>query len=187
MTMNRLVDSVRFTGHIGVVGIFLPPQDQNGPPDELERNGKIAFDMGKFWFKGQKIGTGQANVKHYNRQLRDLIHEDRAKPSWIISHELPLAEAESGYQHFDARDDGWTKSSCIPDTARTERSTTMPMPLQGKQIAISTADGGAGGAEVVDEQVAIDGNLISSRSPDDLPAFRQAIVEQFAKLGAGAS
>ena len=51
----------------------------------------------------------------------------------------------------------------------------MPMPLQGKQIAISTADG-AGGAEVVDEQVAIDGNLISSRSPDDLPAFRQAIV-----------
>lgn len=62
----------------------------------------------------------------------------------------------------------------------------MPMPLQGKQIAISTADG-PGGVEVVDEQVAIDGNLISSRSPDDLPAFRQAIVEQFAKLGAGAS
>ncbi|MEV3975159.1 DJ-1/PfpI family protein [Streptomyces sp. NPDC050698] len=62
----------------------------------------------------------------------------------------------------------------------------MPMPLQGKQIAISAADG-AGGVEVVDEQVAIDGNLISSRSPDDLPAFRQAIVEQFAKLGAGAS
>lgn len=62
----------------------------------------------------------------------------------------------------------------------------MPMPLQGKQIAIPTADG-AGGVEVVDEQVAIDGNLISSRSPDDLPAFRQAIVKQFAKLGAGAS
>ena len=73
MTMNRLVDSVRFTGHIGVVGIFLP-QDQHGP-DELERNGKIVFDMGKFWFKGQKIGTGQADVKHYNRQLRDLIHQ----------------------------------------------------------------------------------------------------------------
>lgn len=62
----------------------------------------------------------------------------------------------------------------------------MPMPLQGKQIAIVTADG-AGGVEVVDEQVAIDGNLISSRSPDELPAFCQAIAEQFAKLGAGAS
>ena len=107
MTMNRLVDSVRFTGHIGVVGIFLP-QDPNAP-DELEQEGKIAFDMGKFWFKGQKIGTGQANVKHYNRQLRDLIHEGRAKPSWIVSHQLSLDEAPSGYEHFDARDDGWTK------------------------------------------------------------------------------
>jgi len=107
MTMNQLVDSVRFTGHIGVVGIFLP-QDPSAP-DRLEQEGKIAFDMGKFWFKGQKVGTGQANVKHYNRQLRDLIHEGRAKPSWIVSHELPLDEAPSGYQHFDARDDGWTK------------------------------------------------------------------------------
>jgi len=96
MTMNRLVDSVRFTGHIGVVGIFLP-QDPNAP-DKLEQKGRIAFDMGKFWFKGQKVGTGQANVKHYNRQLRDLIHEGRAKPSWIVSHELPLDEAPSGYQ-----------------------------------------------------------------------------------------
>lgn len=184
MTMNRLVDSVRFTGHIGVVGIFLP-QDQNGP-DELERNGKIAFDMGKFWFKGQKIGTGQANVKHYNRQLRDLIHEDRAKPSWIISTNSRSPKPNPATSTSTLATTAGPKSSCIPDTARTERSTTMPMPLQGNQIAIVTADG-AGGVEVVDEQAAIDGNLISSRSPDDLPAFCQAIVEQFAKLGAGAS
>jgi protease I len=37
------------------------------------------------------------------------------------------------------------------------------------------------GAEVVDEQVAIDGQLVTSRSPDDLPAFCPAIVEQFAQ------
>ncbi|MDV7085980.1 type 1 glutamine amidotransferase [Rhodococcus sp. IEGM 248] len=43
------------------------------------------------------------------------------------------------------------------------------------------------GADVVDEEVAIDGNLISSRSPDDLPAFCQAIVAQFAKPRTGAS
>jgi protease I len=36
------------------------------------------------------------------------------------------------------------------------------------------------GAIPVDEEVAIDGNLISSRSPDDLPAFCRAIVGQFA-------
>jgi protease I len=40
---------------------------------------------------------------------------------------------------------------------------------------------------VVDEEVVIDGNLISSRSPDDLPAFCRAIVEQFAEAPAHAS
>jgi protease I len=36
------------------------------------------------------------------------------------------------------------------------------------------------GAEVVDEEVCIDGQLTTSRSPMDLPAFCMAIVEQFA-------
>jgi protease I len=37
------------------------------------------------------------------------------------------------------------------------------------------------GAEVLDEEVVIDGNITSSRSPDDLQAFCSAIVEQFAQ------
>lgn len=35
------------------------------------------------------------------------------------------------------------------------------------------------GAEWVDEQVVRDGNLVSSRKPDDIPAFNRAIVEHF--------
>ncbi|MEA2227213.1 MAG: protease [Solirubrobacteraceae bacterium] len=42
------------------------------------------------------------------------------------------------------------------------------------------------GAEVVDEEVCVDGQLTTSRSPVDLPAFCPAIVEQFAKAGAQA-
>lgn len=42
------------------------------------------------------------------------------------------------------------------------------------------------GANVVDEEVAIDGNLISSRSPSDLPAFCSTIVEKFAHAPTGA-
>jgi protease I len=37
------------------------------------------------------------------------------------------------------------------------------------------------GAEVVDEEVCIDGQFTTSRSPADLPAFCMAIVEQFDK------
>lgn len=40
------------------------------------------------------------------------------------------------------------------------------------------------GATVVDQEVAIDGNLVTSRSPDDLPAFCTAIVQMFANAGA---
>ena len=107
MTMNDLVKSVKFTGGIGVVGVY-EPQDP-GAPDKLAKEGEFAFDMGMFWLKGQHIGTGQANVKHYNRQLRNLIRTGRAKPSWIVSHHLALDEAPNAYKHFDDRDDGWTK------------------------------------------------------------------------------
>ena len=37
------------------------------------------------------------------------------------------------------------------------------------------------GAEPVDEQVVVDGQFTTSRSPADLPAFCPAIVEQFAR------
>jgi len=59
--------------------------------------------------RGQTIGTGQANVKAYNRQLRDLIHQGKAAPSMLVSHNLGLADAPDAYRHFDARDKGWTK------------------------------------------------------------------------------
>lgn len=41
------------------------------------------------------------------------------------------------------------------------------------------------GANVVDEEVVVDGNLITSRSPSDLPAFCAAIVKHFADAPAG--
>ncbi|GGY02219.1 DJ-1/PfpI/YhbO family deglycase/protease [Massilia dura] len=36
------------------------------------------------------------------------------------------------------------------------------------------------GAEWSDEQVVVDGKLVTSRKPDDIPAFNQAILEQLA-------
>ncbi len=41
------------------------------------------------------------------------------------------------------------------------------------------------GANVVDEEVARDGNLITSRWPDDLPAFCSAIIEQLSEAKGG--
>ncbi|QBM78032.1 aldehyde dehydrogenase (plasmid) [Sphingomonas sp. AAP5] len=107
VTMNNLVGSTKATGGIGVVGVFIP-EDPNAA-DELQKQGKMAFDFGAFWFKGQQIRTGQANVKAYNRRLARLIHTGKATPSQIISHRLKLDEAPDAYKHFDDRDAGWTK------------------------------------------------------------------------------
>lgn len=38
------------------------------------------------------------------------------------------------------------------------------------------------GGDVVDEEVVVDDNLVTSRNPDDLPAFCTTIVRQFAKF-----
>jgi glutathione-independent formaldehyde dehydrogenase len=115
ITMNALVDAVKATGTIGVIGVFVP-QDPHAE-DKLAKKGQIAFDFGKFWFKGQKMGTGQCNVKAYNRRLRDLIHFEKANPSIIVSHELSLIEAPDAYKHFDNRDKGWTKVVLHPHAA----------------------------------------------------------------------
>lgn len=92
------------------------PEDPGGP-DDLAKQGKIAFDMGAFFQKGLHMGTGQANVKSYNRELRDLIIAGRATPSFLVSHELGLEEAPDAYRHFDNREEGWTKVVLHPNGA----------------------------------------------------------------------
>ncbi|MET9023671.1 glutathione-independent formaldehyde dehydrogenase [Actinopolymorpha sp. NPDC004070] len=117
LTLNRLIDSVKFTGGIGVVGVFVPSDP--GSPDDLGKQGKAPIDYGKFWFKGQYMGTGQCPVKRYNRKLCNLIAANNAQPSFLVSHELPLSKAPEAYQHFDARDHGWTKVVLKPHAQTT--------------------------------------------------------------------
>ena len=38
------------------------------------------------------------------------------------------------------------------------------------------------GAEWVDQEVVVDGTLVSSRKPDDIPAFNRAMVDRFSQI-----
>ncbi len=115
LVLDNLVKVVRSTGGIGVVGVYVP-QDP-GALTEQARHGRIAFDYGTFFTKGQRMGTGQCPVMRYNRHLRDLIITGRAQPSFLVSHELPLTDAADGYARFDRRDAGWTKVLLRPGDA----------------------------------------------------------------------
>jgi protease I len=43
------------------------------------------------------------------------------------------------------------------------------------------------GADWVDQEVVVDGNLVTSRKPDDLPAFNREMIKLFARQPAGAA
>ncbi|RKN37196.1 glutathione-independent formaldehyde dehydrogenase [Streptomyces hoynatensis] len=107
LVLNTLIEAVRATGTIGVVGLYVP--EDPGGPSESAKHGELLFRVGKFFEKGLRMGTGQANVKAYNRQLRDLIIAGRAEPSFVVSHRLPLEQAPEAYDQFDKRVHGWTK------------------------------------------------------------------------------
>lgn len=112
--LNQLVQTVRPTGALGVPGLYVPA-DPGGVNDQA-RQGNLLVAIGKLFEKGLRVGTGQANVKRYNRQLRDMITEGRARPSFVVSHELPLDEAPAAYQKFDKRVEGYTKVILKPDS-----------------------------------------------------------------------
>ena len=105
--LNSLIDTVRPTGMLGVPGLYVPSDP--GASSEDAKKGLLLVSIGKFFEKGLRMGVGQCNVKRYNRQLRDLIVAGRAKPSFVVSHELPLEEAPHAYEKFDQRVEGYTK------------------------------------------------------------------------------
>ncbi|MFJ3496909.1 glutathione-independent formaldehyde dehydrogenase [Streptomyces sp. NPDC086091] len=115
MVMDKLVEAVRSTGRIGVVGVYNP--EDPGAENENAQEGRIGFDYGSVFDRNITLGHGQCPVKRYNRQLRDLVVHGRARPGLIVSHELSLDDTAHGYDQFDKRVDGWTKVLLHPAAA----------------------------------------------------------------------
>jgi threonine dehydrogenase-like Zn-dependent dehydrogenase len=93
----------------------MPFSQDPGAPDSQSAKGQILISFGKLFEKGLHLGTGQCNVKAYNRQLRDMIISGVAKPSFVVSHEVGIDEAVDAYDKFDRRIDGYTKVLLHPN------------------------------------------------------------------------
>ena len=96
--VRQLAEIVNPTGHVGLIGVYFP--EDPGGVDKNAKKGNYLFPLGAFWEKGLSVEMGQAPVKRYNSFLRDMIINDRAKPSFIVSHRLPLSKAAEAYSHF---------------------------------------------------------------------------------------
>lgn len=104
-----------------------------GAADTASANGMISLSFGKLFEKasdlltcieavnlanllqGLSLSTGQCNVKAYDRYLRDMIIAGKAKPSFVISHEIGLDGVVVAYEKFDKREDGYTKVIIHPN------------------------------------------------------------------------
>jgi glutathione-independent formaldehyde dehydrogenase len=107
VVLNQMIDVVKPTGALGIPGLYVPSDP--GGVNESAKAGALLLNFGRLFEKGLRLGTGQCNVKKYNAYLRDLIIAERASPSFVVSHEVPLAEAPEAYQKFDQRVEGYTK------------------------------------------------------------------------------
>jgi glutathione-independent formaldehyde dehydrogenase len=107
VVLNDLIETVRPTGTLGVVGLYLPADP--GGVSEDAKEGRLLIDIGRYFEKGLRMGSGQANVKSYNRHLRDLIIAGRAEPGFVVSQRSPLDDAPEAYERFDRREEGYSK------------------------------------------------------------------------------
>ena len=105
--LDSLIAVVNPTGKLGIPGLYVPSDP--GGVDQNAKEGRLLIPFGKLFEKGLSLGTGQCNVKQYNAQLRDMIISGRAKPSFIVSNDLPLDQAPMAYEKFDKRIEGYTK------------------------------------------------------------------------------
>ncbi|MCJ1396846.1 hypothetical protein MMC11_000036 [Xylographa trunciseda] len=131
IVIEQCIMVTRATGGVGVPGLYVPSDP--GAPDEKSKQGMMLMSFGKLFEKashsgfciwladmdllrqGLSFGTGQCNVKKYNRYLRDLIIAGKAKPSFVVSHDIDIDDAPTAYEKFDKRIDGYTKVLIHPN------------------------------------------------------------------------
>jgi threonine dehydrogenase-like Zn-dependent dehydrogenase len=65
--------------------------------------------IGAMMNKGLTIKTGQTHVQHYHKQLLKKIEAGEIDPSFVITHEVKLADAPAAYATFRDKEDGCIK------------------------------------------------------------------------------
>ncbi len=65
--------------------------------------------------KDPVLGRASAMSRNINRYLRDLIISGKAKPSFVVSHDIHIDDASAAYEKFDKTIEGYTKVLIHPN------------------------------------------------------------------------
>jgi threonine dehydrogenase-like Zn-dependent dehydrogenase len=74
---------------------------------------KIPFGIA--FAKGLTLRMGQTNVQKYMRPLLERILKKEIDPSFVVTHQVPLAEADEAYDLFARKEDGCIKVVLKPE------------------------------------------------------------------------
>jgi threonine dehydrogenase-like Zn-dependent dehydrogenase len=99
--LRDIVRCVRKGGYLSVPGVYIAGVDK--------------FMMGAFVAKGLTMKSGQTNVQAYIAPLMKLIEDGKIDPSFVVTHERPLAKGPELYETFRDKKDGCIKVMLRPD------------------------------------------------------------------------
>jgi len=97
-SMNALkscFDAVRRGGRVSVVGVYGSPYDN--------------YPLYQWFEKSIRLMGGQAWVQRWLDQLMQLVLEGKVTLDDIITHKVPLADADKMYDIFNKKEDGCVK------------------------------------------------------------------------------
>ena len=99
--LNDVMTVTRVGAGLGIPGLYVTGDP--GGVDENAKVGRIGIDFGLGWAKSHQFTTGQCPVKRYNRQLMNLILNDKAQIAKAVNATtITLDEAPESYAKFDA-------------------------------------------------------------------------------------
>ncbi|MGF7028420.1 zinc-dependent alcohol dehydrogenase [Sphingobacterium sp. HSC-15S19] len=93
--LEMCFEAVRRMGTVSTMGVYGSPYDN--------------FPLFRIFDKGITIKQGQAPVLNYIDKLVNLVSENKVVLDDIITHTIPLTEAEHGYKIFNEKEDDCVK------------------------------------------------------------------------------
>jgi threonine dehydrogenase-like Zn-dependent dehydrogenase len=95
LALRQAIVSCRSGGTVSVIGVY------SGLVDK--------FPMGTVVNRSLTIKAGQCHVQRYMRPLLDRIQNREIDPSFVITHQMKLADAPRGYSIFNDKQDDCEK------------------------------------------------------------------------------
>ena len=84
----------------GSIGVYLT--EDPGAGGMHAQHGEFMLPVGTVWKNGISVGMGQAPVKRYNAELRDLITAGAIQPGWMVSKGIGFDEIPDAYHVLQA-------------------------------------------------------------------------------------